>query len=225
MLFASKSQVWVFIFGLASLAVATPAHAIRIARFQIEGQNNLANGQVKGTVEGSCSITLENTSSSAQVVTAVIRVYATVTSGSTSGTCGTGAHSYNGNPHQSFTKVINLAASGTSGVDCGNNTSSTCTLPAPSAASSETMTFPMLCELNTVIQTVRCEGEIRVDDASGAAPGHIVASGTLTTFTESVGGVSLGTDIFGRNTTGGSSKTNAATPTFTPIVIGEGRPF
>lgn len=226
MLKARKSNYRVLFFGLISLGVATPAHAIRIARFQIEGQNSLAKGQVKSSVEGSCTLTLENTSSSAQVVTAVIRLYATVASGSDNGNCGTaGQHYYYGSPHQSFTKVINLAAANTLGVDCGNNTSSTCTLPSPNPVATETMNFPMLCAQANTVQNVRCEGEIRVEDATGAAPGHIVASGTLTTFTESVGGVSLGTDIFGRNVSGGASKFNAATPTFNPIVIGEGRPF
>jgi len=68
------------------------------------------------------------------------------------------------------------------------------------------------------VQTVTCTGWIKVDDNDPSNPGFVTASGMLTTYAESAPGV----DLSGR---GGNGRNSTTTPSTTPIVISEGRPF
>lgn len=229
------------IFALGALAVGMIpelAFGARVARFQVSGQNFLSTGTIKSDIDSNCTITMVNTSSTPQLVTVTVKLYATVVAApvqpdgspawtaENAGTCPTPGvpHNYSGagtnGLHSTVSETFTLAASGTSGADCSGS-SDTCSLP--NVAEGHDMSFPLLCRGTKTVQNVRCEGEITVENTT-STPGHIIASGTLTTTVESLGGVSLNTDNLGLQS-GGTSRTNTAAPTFTPIMIGEGRPF
>lgn len=220
----------------AAFGIVAPnfAHAARVARFDTSAQNFLTTGLVRSDVDSNCSITIVNTSEAKQTVTATIRLYANVVNpppsygwtSHTSGVCptppGGAAHSYSGAAGTNLVRTITITFdmgrySDGAAADC-TGSSNSCTLPLVS--SGHNMSFPLLCTNARTVQNVRCEGEIVVNNHSTepTVAGHVTASGTITTTVESVGGVGLGTTI-------GTSGTNTAAPTFTPIIIGEGRPF
>lgn len=225
----SKHFKFFFLSAFALTCLAEQAHAVRIARFSAIGQNYIQTNSIKSDIESSCSITLTNPSNTPQLVTIKIRLYATSGGGATAGNCGpSGQHDYFGSGANGLvrenTHNLTLAANGTgtAGADCSSN-SNTCTLP--NATLGDNMDFPLICAQAAATQNVRCEGEITVENSTPGVPGHITASGTLTTVVESLGGVTLSTASFLDDINIGTSKTNTAAPTFTPIMIGEGKPF
>lgn len=76
---------------------------------------------------------------------------------------------------------------------------------------------PMPNTLAGFVDQVKCEGWIKVDDATAGNGGFVTASGTLTTFTESMPLVGLKDDS--------KASLVTTTPSNTPIIIQEGRPF
>lgn len=214
-----------YIPALAFTCLPEAAHAVRIARFSAIGQNYIQTDQIKSNIESSCSITLTNPSDTPQVVTVTVNLYATVTAGASSGPCNANYAGTLGNGlvrTNTYSITLAAATTGTGGADC-TSASNTCTLP--NATIGDNMDFPLLCQQLATTQNVRCEGEIKVENSVAGVPGHITASGTLTTVVESLGGVTLSTVSYMGSITKGNSGTNTAAPTFTPIMIGEGKPF
>ncbi len=230
------AQVHRFVFLLAyffALFVPSSAFAIRVSSFVGAAQNVIISNKVKEPVDSSCIITITNVSSVQQSVRFSIKLYA-VASGGTATSCtvngldascsGTGADNQHG------TTITNLglgladplvlanASASPSAANC-TAASNTCTLPL----SGNAMNFPMIKAGQIITQNVRCEGRIEVDNATAGSPGFVVASGSLVTFVESLAGAAL--TFAADGTANGTGKNNTTAPTFTPIMIGEGRPF
>lgn len=201
---------------ILGLALFSPsAHALRLANFVGAAQNVINSTLVKSPVESNCMITITNVSPTPQSVSWTIKVFAVSANATYSGTGTNGQHGADitGGP-------LVLAAAGTSGANC-TTASDTCTIPSTGTA----MNFPQIPAGVAVTQNVRCEGTIRVENNTPGVQGFVIASGTITTFVESAGGVALYTNHVTGQMSTSTGKNNTTAPTFTPILIGEGRPF
>jgi|GEM_PF-2934711 len=229
--FETKTSTCLFIAGALALLAPSSAHAIRIANFSGAAQNVTRTDKVREAVESSCIITVTNVSNVQQSVKFNIRLYAVSASGGGCTVNGTRGQSCSGagadNLYATITNAsLGLAdplilASSSASVTESNCTASsnTCTLPMSGTA----MNYPAITAGQIASQNVRCEGYISVENTTSGSPGYVIASGSLVTFVESIGGVALGYDPSGN--ANGTGKNNTTAPTFTSITIGEGRPF
>ena len=177
-----------------------------MATFSASGQNVLGiNGTSKvitsSTLYSNCNVTVTNNSNQSQTITYYIKLTVNGVTSYESTTTGTA--------------VILSASNNSSGTNCANNSSSSCTFPF---GGSEDFSPRLTPNGSPQSQTVACSGWIEVDDTTTGSPGFVTAAGSLTTYQETAASAGLGAG-------GGDGRTTTTTPTVTPLIINGGSPF